>query len=434
MKHKKADTDNKKKLPSLEARERKSTRFPEKIKTFDSLKNYDFRLYYFGILGNMFSMNMQLISRSLLLYRLTGSAAVLGLVALFHALPMVFLSIFGGVIADRFSKKYVLIVGHVFLSVIALMIALSLDLGYLSSENSGSWWILLAASLIQGVVIGLVMPSRQSIIPELVGGELLMNAVALNVFGMNMARIMSPAIAGFLIDLTGFAIVYYVMAGLYMMASIFFVFITQLKIIKKKRNKILTDLKNGLLYVRRDPTILLLLVFTLFVICLSMPYMFLMPIFTDDILKVGATGMGALMSLSGLGAITSSIIIASLPNKKRGIMLLYSSILMGLALMGFSCSSSYYLSMGLMVFIGVGQAGRATLANTLLQYYVADEYRGRVMSIYITEFGLRSVGVFLASLLAEEIGVQWSVGGLAFILVLISFMVLIFVPRLRNLE
>ena len=140
------------------------------------------------------------------------------------------------------------------------------------------------------------------------------------------------------------------------------------------------------------------------------------------------------MSLSGLGAITSSIIIASLPNKKRGIMLLYSSILMGLALMGFSCSSSYYLSMGLMVFIGVGQAGRATLANTLLQYYVADEYRGRVMSIYITEFGLRSVGVFLASLLAEEIGVQWSVGGLAFILVLISFMVLIFVPRLRNLE
>jgi len=434
MKHKKADTDNKKKLPSLEARERKSTRFPEKIKTFDSLKNYDFRLYYFGILGNMFSMNMQLISRSLLLYRLTGSAAVLGLVALFHALPMVFLSIFGGVIADRFSKKYVLIVGHVFLSVIALMIALSLDLGYLSSENSGSWWILLAASLIQGVVIGLVMPSRQSIIPELVGGELLMNAVALNVFGMNMARIMSPAIAGFLIDLTGFAIVYYVMAGLYMMASIFFVFITQLKIIKKKRNKILTDLKNGLLYVRRDPTILLLLVFTLFVICLSMHYMFLMPIFTDDILKVGATGMGALMSLSGLGAITSSIIIASLPNKKRGIMLLYSSILMGLALMGFSCSSSYYLSMGLMVFIGVGQAGRATLANTLLQYYVADEYRGRVMSIYITEFGLRSVGVFLASLLAEEIGVQWSVGGLAFILVLISFMVLIFVPRLRNLE
>ena len=135
----------------------------------------------------MFAMNMQMIVRSLLLYRLTGSAAVLGLVTLFHAFPMVFLSLFGGVIADRFSKKHVLIIGHVCLSFIAIAIALFLDFGYLSAENPGSWRILLPASLIQGIVVGLVMPSRQSIIPELVGGELLMNAVALNVFGMNMA-------------------------------------------------------------------------------------------------------------------------------------------------------------------------------------------------------------------------------------------------------
>jgi MFS family permease len=434
MHHKRILSDNQSQTHSTEADKKKSARFPVKFKTFSSLKHHDFRLYYFGILGNMFSMNMQLIARSLLLYRLTGSATVLGLVTLFHALPMVFLSIFGGVIADRFSKKYVLIAGHICMSATALLIAVSLDLGYLSSEKSGSWWILLVASFIQGVVIGLVMPSRQSIIPELVGDELLMNAVALNVFGMNMARIMSPAIAGFLIDLTGFAVVYYVMAGLYVMASVFFAFMEQFKKITKNKNKILTDLKSGLQYVRQDPTIMFLLVFTLFVICLSMHYMFLMPIFTDDILKVGATGMGALMSLSGLGAIISSIIIASLPNKKRGIMLIYSSILMGLALMGFSFSNYYYLSLGLMVFVGMGQAGRATLANTLLQYYVANEYRGRVMSIYITEFGLRSIGVFFASLLAEKIGVQWSVGGLAFILVLISFLVFVFFPRIKNLE
>ena len=133
--------------------------------------------------------------------------------------------------------------------------------------------------------------------------------------------------------------------------------------VKKNNAKILADLKSGLQYVRRDPTILLLLVFTLVVICLSMHYLFLLPIFTDDILKVGASGMGTLMSLSGVGAIVSSMVIASLPNKKRGLMLLYSSILMGLALSGFSFSSSYYLSMGLMFFVGMGQAGRATLAG-----------------------------------------------------------------------
>jgi MFS family permease len=165
-----------------------------------------------------------------------------------------------------------------------------------------------------------------------------------------------------------------------------------------------------------------------------MPYMALMPIFTDDILNVGATGMGTLISLSGLGAIASSMLLASLPNKKRGAMLISSTLLMGTALIGFSISKSYYLSMVVIVFVGVGQAGRATLANTLLQYYVDDAYRGRVMSIYITEFGLRSVGVFLASLLAEEIGVQWSIGGLASILIVISLLVFIFVPRLRKLE
>ena len=139
-------------------------------------------------------------------------------------------------------------------------------------------------------------------------------------------------------------------------------------------------------------------------------------------------------SLSGIGAIASSVILASLPNKRRGAILLTSSLLMGLALIGFSFSSSYYLSMALIVFVGMGQAGRATLANTLLQYYVDEAYRGRVMSIYIMEFGLRSFGVFLAALLAEEIGVQWSIGGLAVILVIVSLAAILFVPRIRRLE
>ncbi|MFC1886030.1 MFS transporter [Thermodesulfobacteriota bacterium] len=418
----------------METLKEKSGRFIGNLKTFDSLKRSDFRFYFFGMLGNMFAINMQMIVRSLLLYRLTRSAMVLGLVALFHALPMVFLSLFGGVIADRLSKKHVLIVGHIFLAIVALVIALSLDFGWMSAENQGSWKIIIVASVFQGVIVGLVMPSRQSIIPELVGGERLMNAVALNMFGMNIARIMAPAIAGFIVDVTGFAAIYYIMTGLYIIAGVLFMWLPRLNIQTTETKTVLSDLISGLQYARRDKTILLLLVFALIAICLSMHYMFLMPIFTDDILKVGATGMGTLMSLSGIGAIISSIILASLPNKKRGVMLLFTSMLMGFSLIGFSCSSSYFPAMVMIVFVGMGQAGRATLANTLLQYYVADEYRGRVMSIYITEFGLRSIGVFLAGLLAEKIGVQWSVGGSAFILVLISLGVWVFVPRLKNLD
>jgi MFS family permease len=165
-----------------------------------------------------------------------------------------------------------------------------------------------------------------------------------------------------------------------------------------------------------------------------MPYMHLMAIFADDILKVGATGLGWLMSVSGIGAIIGSTTLASLSNKKRGVMLLVSGVIMGVALACFSFSNSLYLSLALMVVVGLGQAGRMTLGNTLLQYYVADEYRGRVMSIYMMEFGLASFATFAAGLIAEAVGVQWAVGGFAMVLVLLSALALAFIPRLRKLD
>jgi len=113
---------------------------------------------------------------------------------------------------------------------------------------------------------------------------------------------------------------------------------------------------------------------------------------------------------------------------------LASGVIMGLALVSFSFSTSYSLSLALMVFVGLGQTGRMTLANTLLQYYVADEYRGRVMSIYLMQFGLSSFGAFAAGLIAESVGVPWAVGGFAMVLVFLSILTLTFVPRLRNLD
>ncbi len=180
--------------------------------------------------------------------------------------------------------------------------------------------------------------------------------------------------------------------------------------------------------------VVFILIFTLFAVVLSMPYFFMMPVFADDILKVGASGMGWLMSISGIGAIIGSTTLASLPNKKRGAILLASCVILGLALVTFSFSSSYNLSLTLMVVVGLGQTGRMTLGNTLLQYYTVDEYRGRVMSIYMMEFALISFGTFAAGLLAESMGIQWAIGGLAMSLVLLSILALAFVPRIRNLD
>jgi MFS family permease len=127
--------------------------------------------------------------------------------------------------------------------------------------------------------------------------------------------------------------------------------------------------------------------------------------------------------------------LASLPNKKRGLLLLVSALIIGLSLTGFAFSSSWPLSLGLIVIVGLGTTGRMTLGNTLIQYYVDNEYRGRVMSIYMMEFGLTSFGTFAAGLMADTaIGVQWTVGGFAMVLIAISMAALVFAKRLRRLD
>ena len=404
------------------------------LKTFDSLKNSAYRFYFLGMVGHWGSMNMHMVTRSLLVYRLTGSAALLGFMALANAIPQVTLSFFGGAIADRVPKKRVVQAGQIGLAVVALSVAILLTTGYISPQHPGSWWVLIVDAVIQGTIMAFMMPARQALIPEIVGREQVMNAVALNSLGMGTLRFLAPAAAGFLIDTIGFEAVYYTKTGLYLSAVFFTSFIPTTSTTTVRGGSMLADIQGGLQYMWREPAILAVLTLTLVTVVLSMPYMMLMPIFTEDILKVGATGLGVLMSLSGVGAMAGSLVLASLPNKKRGVMLLASSLVLGLGLAVFAFSGSWHLSLGLMVFIGLGQAGRQTLGSTLLQSYTDAAYLGRVMSINMMDMGLSSLGTFFAGLLAENIGAQWAIGGFAMVLVLLMILTLIFIPRIRKLD
>ncbi|MBI4181257.1 MAG: MFS transporter [Chloroflexi bacterium] len=402
--------------------------------TFDSLKNPAYRLFFIGMIGFLTPMNMEMLVRSLLIYRITGSAAILGVMSLASALPMLFLSLFGGVLADRVHKKYVLLAGQSGSALVSLGVALSLTLGYLSVERPDSWWILFVASLFNGVISGLMLPSRQAIAPEIVRHDQMMNAISLGMLEMSALRLLAPAVSGFLIEAWGFAAVYYIMAGFYFISVFPIALMPLTRTITLRGRGTIADIKEGLHYIRRETVILLILVLIVFVSILSMPYQLLLPIFTDDILKVGAKGMGILMSVAGAGAIISSLFLASIPNKKRGLMLLISCLISGITLVGFAFSSSWSFSLTLIVFVGLGQTGRMALSNTLLQTYSTDEYRGRVISIYMMEFGLSSLGTFGAGLLAESMGVQWAVGGFAIVLVVLMILALAFLPRLRRLD
>ena len=403
-------------------------------KTFVSFKNPVYRLYYLSMVGHWSSMNMQMLARNLLIYRISDSGAILGILALANAIPMILLTLPGGVLADRIQKKTIIQIGQVVSIIVSLGTTLTLVFGYLSPEHPDSWWVLVVSGALQGAVMGVILPARSAIISEIVEPEHLMNAISLNNLGMNVFRVLSPALAGFLVDAFDFWVVYAIMTAMIIMSWVFILFVPPTRVKTVEGGNSLSDVMEGWRYLRSEKTIFIVLIFTVCAIILSAPYSQLLPMFTEDILKVSATGMGVLITVSGVGAIAGSFILASLTNRKRGMILLFAGLLMSIPLVGFAFSSSWYLSLFLIIFVGMGSTMHMALGNSLIQYYTDATYRGRVMSFLMLGFGFSSLGVFFAGIMAEGIGPQWSVGSMAIVLIIITIMMMGMSRRLRKLE
>ena len=190
-----------------------------RLKTFISFKYPAYRLYFGTMAFQWVALNMQMVVRSLLIYRITGSGAILGSMALANAIPMLVLSLFGGVIADRLAKKNILLIGEASMSIVALVVAVSLTTRYLSAGNPGSWRILIASSFFQGAILGLTIPATMAIIPEIVDEKHITNATSLSNLSMNTFRLVAPAVTGFLVDAFDFDLVYYTQAIMYFFAA-----------------------------------------------------------------------------------------------------------------------------------------------------------------------------------------------------------------------
>lgn len=424
-----------------------------------------YRLYFLFVLGQMGAMNMQMMARSWYVYELSktpgtndGSVTMLGAVALANAVPMLTLSLFGGVLADRVPKKQVLIIGQIASAVITVGVAASISLGSITV------WHLLIASFLQGIVMALMMPARQAIIPELVGTNMITNAVALNGAAMNLLRLMGPALAGFLIALWDIEGVYYIMALLYGSGVVMLMGLPLSGAVALRGSGVLKQVGEGFTYIRHNSAVLILLTFALFSFVLSMPYMFLLPAFTDTILTVDPSRLsfftslplvgtlfdtldessarqGLLISISGIGALIGSVFVATMEDKKRGLWLLISMWVMAASLIVFSFTSSYLIAFLVFIPLGFAQSGRMALSNTLAQVYSDDEHRGRVMSIYMLNWAMTNLGVFFVGVLADVVGTQggfsgaqWAVGGSAILLLLVTAFFTFFVKRLRELD
>jgi sugar phosphate permease len=170
------------------------------------------------------------------------------------------------------------------------------------------------------------------------------------------------------------------------------------------------------------------------VILLSMPYVFLLPGFVASALHRGPEVLGMLLSMTGIGALGGALVVASLPPRRRGLLYLLSALLQGVMLTVFSFSPWLWLTTPVMIVMGIGQAGRQSFSNVLAQSYAADEYRGRVMSVYMLQFNLTRIGTFIVGILAATFGARLALGGTSLLMVAGVLATLAFVPSFRNLE
>jgi MFS family permease len=409
------------------------------IRTFESLKDRDFRWFFLSMFGHFTAMNMQMFIRGYLVFQLTGSYAALGAIQLASAFPQLLLSLVGGVIADQIpQKKHMVQIGQAVNALNALWIGAVLFFGALGVEH------LVIAALVQGLMNALMMPSRQAMTPEIVGLERLMNALALNTAGMNFARLMMPAFAGWLVGALGPGYgpegaewVYFLMGGLYFSAVVSLFKVPNVIGRPQRERSVragLSDTAEGFRYIVRTPVVRTILLVNLLMVVFSMPYFFLLPGFVDDVLGQGATGLGILMSVQGLGSLAGSLVIASLPSRHRGRILLASGAVLGVSLLAFLWSEVYWISALLFIGVGLGQAGRMSLSNVLVQSYTEDAYRGRVMSIYMMEFSMVMFATFFVGLFANVVGPQVALSTTTLVLLGLIAYLFLFVRSFRDLE
>ncbi len=405
-------------------------------RTFESLRDAGFRWYLLSTLGQMASLNMQQLVRGFLVFELTGSYAALGTLFLVNSVPGLALSVAGGVIADRVRhKKRVVQIGQLLNGANALVLAVLIYSDVLRFEH------ILLAAVVHGTVMSMMMPARQAMLPEVVGLERLTNAVALNAASMNAMRLLAPSAAGFLIAAFGPAWVYFMITGLYIYATALLALVPSESRLAREPDEREVEARGGFgemvagfRYMGSDPAMRMLLGAAILFAVFSMPYLFLLPGFVASVLDKGPGELGLLMTLTGIGSLSGSIVVASLPPKNRGRVFLLSGVLLGVSLVAFSASTWFWVTAAIMVVVGVGDAGRQSLSMVLVQAYVQDAYRGRVMAVYMMQRSFATFGTFFVGIAASLIGAQFAIGAIAVVLIVVAGGMLLFAPGLRDLD
>jgi MFS family permease len=396
-----------------------------------ALRHRNYRLFFSGQSVSLVGTWMTRIATSWLVYRLTGSALLLGLVGFAGQIPSFLLAPFAGVLIDRWDRHRLLVITQI------LAMLQSAALAVLALTGVINIWHVLALSLFQGLINSFDMPARQAFVVQMVEDRAdLSNAIALNSSMVNAARLLGPSIGGVLIAAVGEGWCFFWDAVSYLavIASLLLMRLPARPPRTAARSKVLPELREGLAYVAGSPPIRSILLLLALVSLVGMPYTVLMPIFASKILHGGPHTLGFMMAATGVGALLGALFLA----RRRSVLGLGKVIpamaaLFGAGLVAFSLSRFLGLSLVLLLATGTGFMVTMSASNTVLQTLVEDSKRGRVMSFYtMAIMGMTPFGSLLAGGLASRIGAPRTLllGGLGCIVAALWFTLLL--PKLRE--
>jgi MFS family permease len=385
-------------------------------------------MIWFGMVLSMGGFQMQMVARGILVYNMTDDAFITGIVGMGFAPSLLIVSLYGGVLSDRVDRRMLIQVSQAANGVLAGVVAILMFTGSLA------WGHLFAVSVVQGAMFALQMPARQASVPSLVGKDQLPNAFALNAMAMSMMTLIAPALAGVLYEIIGPENVYVVICAVLLSSVIFTSLVPKMPPpVAAVKQSVMANIIGGFRYIGQNKLILNLMIYSVIVSLLSMPFRMLVQVYAKDVYGSDASEVGILLTALGLGGLVGSITIANLrKGHRRGWIVLIGAVVASASL-GLIVSVPIYAA-GIIGMVGMGLAEQArwALGQSLMMESTSDEYRARVMSMLMMTFGLMPLGMLPLGWAMKEFGARPSVAVVVVVLLVFALSSIIFMPRLRK--
>jgi MFS family permease len=379
-----------------------------RLQTFAALRHREFRLLWAGQASTAMAMWMDQVARGWLMYELTNSPVQLGLVHGVQAIPILVLSPLAGSIADRHPRKQQVVVCQGLAGVLYTVLALLIMTGHIQP------WHVYATAFGMAIIQAFHRPDRGAMVADAVPSHDLTNAIGLNSLVFNIARSTGPALAGVLIATLGTASCYVVQTGCYLLAAVWTLWLRPTPSAATSGRaapgaSFGQSIVEGWTFSWRNEAVRAGLLITMCASLFIMPFTTLLPVFARDLLGVGATGQGGLLTAMGIGAVGSAVLVASLGDRlPRGLLMLGGVTMYGLSVVAFAASPSFRLSLGLMTIVGLAHVNSYALVQTVIQTYSPSAFRGRTMAIFHMNDVVVTLGSMLAGTLAALVGARWA--------------------------